>query len=102
MTEEERDDLVDLLPSGMVIWDDEQELAEGHFTDRDWAWWRDALEHPMAHRSCCKTCGCAVTCTLAYFYTALISSTVRELDRIGALVKPSTAGTTVEEAMADD
>jgi hypothetical protein len=88
MTEEERDDLIDLLPKDMVVWNDDEELQHfGHATAR---WWLDNLDHPAAGptHSCCKSCGCGGTCTLGAFHDAMISSVVRELDRMGALKKP--------------
>jgi hypothetical protein len=91
MTEDERDDLIDRLPKDMVIWDDEDELQ--HFAHANAAWWMDTLNHPRSGptHSCCKTCGCGGTCTLGAYHDALISSVVRELDRIGALVAPARA-----------
>lgn len=83
MTEEERDAVIDLIPSGMIVWSDDEELS--WFPNRNYDEWRDILGHPRAHRSCCKTCGCAGTCLLGAFYDAVIASTVRELDKIGLL-----------------
>ncbi|MEU9670366.1 hypothetical protein AB0E25_33295 [Streptomyces bobili] len=90
MTEEERDDLIDLLPKGMTVWSDEEELQD--FRHATLPWWRDALAHPPSGptHSCCKSCGCGGTCLLGAFEDALITSVVRELDRIGALKKPDT------------
>ncbi len=92
MTEDERDALIDQLPTKtMTVWDDEEELQD--FAHATLPWWRDVLGHPPSGptHSCCKTCGCAITCTLGAFEDALISSVVRELDRLGAL-RPVTAG----------
>lgn len=88
LTEEQRDVLIDLLPAGMTLWADDEELP--HFADRTWAWWRETLGHPKAHTACCKACGCATTCLLGAFYDAVVSSVVRELDRLGALRTPDT------------
>ncbi|MEU1433999.1 hypothetical protein ABZ438_07860 [Streptomyces sp. NPDC005786] len=93
MTEEERDDLIDQLPADMVIWNDDEELQ--HFGHANSTWWLDALGHTSkgpAH-SCCAACGCATTCTAGAFHDALISSVVRELDRLGAL-RTTTEGPT--------
>lgn len=86
MTEEERDDLIDLLPADMNIWDPEDELEV--FVGRDREWWANALGHPKAHPGCCRTCGCAAPCFFQVYHDALISTVVRELDRLGALKKP--------------
>jgi hypothetical protein len=88
MTEDERDDLIDLLPKDMIVWNDDEELQHfGHATGR---WWLDNLGHPACGptHGCCKSCGCGGTCILGAFHDAMISSVVRELDRIGALKKP--------------
>ncbi|MFE1767253.1 hypothetical protein ACFW81_23920 [Streptomyces angustmyceticus] len=87
MDEEERDNLIDLLPSDFAIWDFEDELPQ--FNHATWSWWRERLGHPKAHRGCCKTCGCATTCMASAFHDALVSSVVRELGRIGALKNPT-------------
>lgn len=89
MTEEERDDLIDTLPDGMVLWPDEKELI--HFSTRNYEEWRDILGHPRAHPGCCKTCGCATSCLLSVFYDSVVTSTVRELDKLGALKAPALA-----------
>lgn len=88
-TEEERDDLIDLLPKDMILWPDDEELS--WFPNRNYDEWRDILGHPRAHRGCCKTCGCAITCTLGAFHDSVISSVVRELARLGALRQPTPA-----------
>ncbi|QDO02189.1 hypothetical protein FNV62_43545 [Streptomyces sp. RLB3-17] len=102
MTEEERDDLIDLLPMDMVVWNDEEELQHfGHATAR---WWMDTMGHPVAGPThpCCKSCGCGGTCTLGAFHDAMISSVVRELDRIGALKKPDPEGARCGRQLAAD
>lgn len=86
LTQDERLDLIDQLPTDMTIWDDDQELT--HFADRDYRWWRDALGHPRAHPGCCEICGCATTCLLGAFHDAVVAAVVRELNRLGALRKP--------------
>jgi hypothetical protein len=83
VNEDERLDLIDLLPADMNIWADDDELE--WFTGRDQRWWLDVLGHPKAHPGCCKTCGCATTCMAAAFHDALIATVVRELDRLGVL-----------------
>lgn len=99
MSEEERDDLIDRLPVDMPLWPDEEELARGHFTDRDWAWWRDTLGHPYATgHGFCRTCGPATPCLLGVFYDSVISSVIRELARLGALRKPGPAEHCVHDA----
>lgn len=92
MTEEERDDLTDQLPKDMTVWGFDDELP--HFQHATLRWWRDNLGHPAAGptHSCCKTCGCGGTCTLGAFEDALISTVIRELDRLGAL-RPTPAPT---------
>jgi hypothetical protein len=88
MTEEERDEIEDLLAYryDIPIWEDEQELP--HFSHANLIWWLEAMGHPKAHRGCCKTCGCATTCMASAFYDAVVATTLRQLDSIGALVKP--------------
>lgn len=90
LTEEQRDDLSDLImPKGTPIWSDEEELAAGHFGHTTLAWWADTLGHPSAHPGCCKTCGCATTCLFGAFYNSLVDTVLRELYRVGALVIPA-------------
>ncbi|MEV6580220.1 hypothetical protein AB0M92_18880 [Streptomyces sp. NPDC051582] len=85
MTEEERDALIDQLPtSTMILWPDDEELS--WFPNRNYGEWRNILGHPHAHTACCETCGCAGTCTLGSFYDSVIASVVRELDKLGLLV----------------
>jgi hypothetical protein len=86
MTEEERDNLIDLLPEDMILWPDEKELS--WFPSRNFAEWRSILGHPKAHTACCGECGCATTCLLGLFYNSVVDSVVRELDKIGALRMP--------------
>ena len=88
MTEDERLDLWDLLPEDAPIWADEEELPL--FGHANLHWWLEAVGHPSAHPGCCKTCGCATTCMAGAFYDAVITTTLRRLDAIGALVKPQT------------
>lgn len=85
MTEDERDDLIDQLPKNMILWSDDEELQ--YFPNRTYDEWRQILGHPVAGPThhCCKTCGCGGSCLLGVFYDAVVSSVVRELDRIGAL-----------------
>jgi hypothetical protein len=86
MSEEERDALFDQLPlTSMVIWDPDDELE--HFQHADLKWWMDeCLKHPHAKgRGYCKTCGPATTCMAGAFTDALVSSTIRELDRLNLL-----------------
>ncbi|MFD9950864.1 hypothetical protein ACFWYW_59100 [Nonomuraea sp. NPDC059023] len=85
MTEDERCDLIDLLPDGMVIWDDESELDAFPWGLRRWL---DVLGHRKKHTACCEACGCATTCMAGAFHDALVSSVVRELDKLGALRQP--------------
>lgn len=86
MTEDERLDLIELLPKDMNVWADDDELDT--FTGRTFTWWMDVLGHPNAHPGCCKTCGCAITCMAAAFHDALVASVLRELDELGALRPP--------------
>ncbi|MEK9524049.1 hypothetical protein MIU24_32450 [Streptomyces venezuelae] len=83
MTEEQRDGLIDRIPATAVLWPHDDELA--WFPNRTYDEWRTILGHPPAHRGCCQTCGCATTCLLGAFYDSVVTSTVRELDRLGAL-----------------
>lgn len=85
MTEDERDGLIDQLPKGMPVWGFDEELP--HFQHATLRWWRDNLGHPASGptHACCKTCGCGGTCILGAFEDALISTVVRELDRLGVL-----------------
>jgi hypothetical protein len=85
---EPRWDLLDKIPDDMPI------------TDRDYhidpsltiAVWRDALGHPYAEgHGFCKTCGAGITCALMAFYDAVVHSTVRELEKMGALVPRETS-----------
>lgn len=89
MTEDERDDIHDLLPKDMILWSDDDELS--WWKDDPWTFskWRRVLEHEPAHPGCCKTCGCAASCMLNVFYGSVVDSVIRELDRIGALRKPA-------------
>lgn len=94
MTPDERYDLIDLLPDDMVIWDDDEELSAFPWDLRKWL---DVLGHKKAHPGCCKACGCATTCMASAFHEALITSVVRELDKLGVLHAPS-AGLVVVSA----
>lgn len=89
MTKEERDDLIELLPSDMILWGDDEELD--WWRDNPWTLqkWRRVLGHELAHPGCCKKCGCATSCELGVFYDGVVSSVIRELDHIGALKKPA-------------
>lgn len=86
MDEEQRDEICDLLPRDMVIWDFEDEL--GWFANRDVNEWREILGHPYKHRGCCATCGCATSCLFSVFHEAMIGSVIRELDKLGLLLSP--------------
>lgn len=83
-TDDELYHISDLLPNDLNLWGD---LDEGrtHFTGRDYTWWRDVLNHPKAHRGCCKTCGCATTCMLSAFHEAVVMSVIQELARVGVI-----------------
>ena len=100
MTEDERLDLLDLLPEDAPIWADDEELPT--FGARaTLSWWLDTVGHPKAHPACCKTCGCATTCMAGAFYDAVVMTTIRELDKIGALVKPAPAPSPVSAPEGD-
>lgn len=86
MNEEQRDEICDLLPKDMIIWDWEDELES--FKSWTYSKWRKELGHPLKHSGCCATCGCATSCMLSVFYDALIGSTIRELDKQGFLKEP--------------
>ncbi|TQS30025.1 hypothetical protein [Microbispora sp. KK1-11] len=93
--EEFRDRLFDALPDQMTIWADDAELEQ--FADWDLGKWMHALGHHRVHTACCDRCGCAVTCTGGAFYDAVVSSVLRELDRMGALREPFPPASTTEE-----
>jgi len=59
------------------IWADDEELEEGLFLDRDFNSWMNALGHPKAHPGCCRTCGCATTCTARAFGEAVWMTAAR-------------------------
>jgi hypothetical protein len=63
--------------STIPIWADDDELAAGHFLDRNLASWLDALGHPKAHPGCCKFCGCATTCLARAFHEAVLMTAAR-------------------------
>lgn len=85
MTEEERDDIIDLLPKNMILWDWDDELET--FSHTNLEWWMKTLGHGMKSdtHTCCEACGCATTCTARAFYDSVVGSTVRELDKLGLL-----------------
>lgn len=85
MTEDERDDLIDRLPDDMILWAVDDELDWWQGDPWTYAKWREVLGHPRAHPGCCRTCGCCTSCTLGVFYDGVVSSVVRELDKLGAL-----------------
>lgn len=86
VTEDERNDVIGLLPKDMVIWADDEELEAFPWT---FPKWMDVLGHQTVHSACCASCGCAITCTADAFHESLISSVVRELDKLGALRLPA-------------
>ena len=88
MNEEERDGIYDMLPNGMVIWGFDDELE--HFAHADMRWWLSALDHEQMAEGhpCCKKCGCATTCVAAAFHDSMISTVIRELDKLGLLKRP--------------
>ncbi len=106
MTDVPDDDLVyavwERLPNeyDVVLWSDGDELAAGFFTDRTYTWWRELLGHPQAHRGCCKTCGCATSCTLGVFYDAVVASTIRELIKQGII--PGLVNESMDPIKSDD
>lgn len=90
MNEEQRDRLYDLLPvSTMTVWTDDEELEHLPY---DVKYWADVLGHPRTARDgkACATCGNGMTCVQAAYEEALITSVIRELDKIGALNNPDT------------
>lgn len=93
MTEDERDDLRDrIMPTGTPIWADEEELTSGRFgTNATLDWWFENLGHGGSHPGCCKSCGCCISCMLGSFYNSVVDTTLRELDRVGALRPPHPA-----------
>lgn len=101
MSEEQRDRIDDLLKMGeKVIWSDDEELE--HFGHATAEWWAvEGFGHPRAHRGCCKTCGCATTCTFWAFFEATVSSTLRELDRLGLLKAPESLERSEDEELND-
>jgi hypothetical protein len=88
LSEEQRDDLRDLiLQKGTIIWADEEEL-DTFGPGKDLSWWFDTLGHASAHPGCCKACGCCTSCMLSVFYGSVVDTTLRELARIDALRIP--------------
>lgn len=85
LTEDQRDDVFDLVPKDMVIWGDDEELP--HFGHMRYAQWAESLEHPQRERGGCRRC-IGGTCMANAFYDALVTSVIRELDKIGLLKEP--------------
>lgn len=88
MTEDERFDIEDLLPKSYPIWADEEEIP-GWAEKFNYGYWMETLGHPTARRGCCKMCGCATSCSLGVFHEAMVTSVIRELDKLGLLRSPS-------------
>lgn len=87
MSNEPRWDLIARIPEDMKIYGHDR--SEGQWT---WPQWREALGHPYATgHGFCHTCGAGGPCELAAFYDAVLMSTVRELDAMGALVPRETS-----------
>lgn len=74
------------IPDNLILWPHGDELAEDHFTDRTYEWWRHALKHPrgVVPRMSCTQCG--DICLLAVFHEAVAISVIRELMRQGLIV----------------
>lgn len=88
MAGEPRWDLIDKIPDDMQIVGDEYERDAPLTIDV----WRDALGHPYAKgHGFCRTCGAGGPCLLMAFFDAVMMSTVRELDKAGALVPRETS-----------
>lgn len=101
VTPEQREELADRIDHTEPIWQDEDELdgigIDGPLRDRNLRWWLDNLGHHAAHRGCCATCGCAVTCMASAFWDATVASVIRQLDRMGALVQLAEGNTATDE-----
>lgn len=63
--------------ANIPIWESDEELAEGHFTDRDLTSWLNTLGHAKAHPGCCKSCGCCTTCLASAFFDAVTATAAR-------------------------
>lgn len=85
MNEDDRDDIYDKLPlTEMKIWPNDDELER---FGKDIYEWAEMIGHPRHSPThyCCKTCGCATTCTFGLFFDSLVSTVLRETDRLGHL-----------------
>lgn len=81
MSDDERWDVIDKIPDPMPLQSSKMTVPQPLDV------WRDALDHPWAHgHGYCKTCGAGGPCILMAFHDAVMMSTVRELDKAGALV----------------
>lgn len=100
--EDARDRIDDLLDMrSKVLWNYDDELEHFKHANADW-WATEALNHPRAHRGCCKTCGCATTCMFWAFFEAVVSSTLRELDRAGLLKEMPKRDERTEDEVLND
>lgn len=78
MTDSNRlNEIIDSLPKGFPIKDFPD--IPGPTTLLEWA---VALGHPMDDKGRCPTCGTGVMCELLSFCEAMVSSVVRELDKL--------------------
>lgn len=75
-TEKRLSPIVDSLPTEMIVreWPDEYPGT--------YASWAESIGHPVNDRGRCKTCGLAITCPLRALWDALISTVVREVDKL--------------------
>lgn len=88
MNGEPRWDLINKIPDDLLIYGGDN--PEGQWT---WTEWRTELGHPYADgHGFCKTCGAGGPCILHAFFDAVTVSTVRALDRLGALVPAEKEG----------
>lgn len=91
MNEDQRLELEDLLPKDPIIWADDSELdwwKDDPWTYRKWA--LVAGHGPMANGKGCERCGYDTSqCMFAVFHDAMVATVIRELDKLGFLLPPS-------------
>lgn len=91
MNEHDRLSLEDYLQSNMILWADDDELNWWPTDPWTFKKWMRVLEHEQKDCGCCKKCGHATTCLASLFRDSVVTSVIRELNRIGALRMPPAA-----------